>query len=391
MVYKRSLVIGGIAVLIICMAIAVGTRPWGVTKEIARLVPACDALREGAAKIQCWDKLIRSSTKRYGIDNSLELLALLYAHDGQFAQSCHAMTHTIGQAAYAQFAVKGAIPLSDKTAYCSFGFFHGFMETLIAKKGTITQAQHFCDSIDRSLGKTIPNAKLGCYHGIGHGATDVHNPAYYGNERALIVPALAICETFARTQEQLKICATGVFDSISIAYYNAGTNGLVINPEDPLWLCREQPEKYKESCYLDMMPAILWYGQYDLAKALPIVITHAEDAYVELAARSLAQASVRFVVSKAPGVSGSVVICRTAPKVAIACIGGLAEGVMQFGKPGEEYKAALSFCSDAVMTSQERDVCMKSVLSYVTNRYAKSEVNAICTQVPLVYKKYCEL
>jgi hypothetical protein len=342
------------------------------------------------SKKQCWEKEVRNFIKTYGIDDSLELLSRIYSTDSQFAGTCHAMTHIIGQTAYFQFRSKGSIPLSDKTAYCSFGFYHGFMETLIARKGTVDEARKFCDKLETTLAKRVPDIRYGCYHGIGHGATDVHNPKYFGNERALIKPALTICESFARNEEQLRMCATGIFDSISIAYYNKGDNGLVMKKDDPLWLCHEQPDKYKTSCYLDMMPAISWMGDQDLNKSLPIAVTHVEAAYKVTAVRSLAEDSVRFIIHTKP-TTDYLPTCRTLSDTPVytACIQGLSAGVMQFGKPAEEYKEALAFCAMPQLTTDEKGICFRTVLSNSYARYAKEMADRICRSVPAEYQEPC--
>lgn len=353
-----------------------------------QIVYGCDG-KTDTEKLQCWEDLTRATLKKQGIEKAFDLIATMHDKDAGFAGTCHAMVHIIGQVAYHQFRSTGEVQLSEKNAFCAFGFYHGFMETLIARKGTIEDARVFCQYVDRTLGEITPGAKYGCYHGIGHGSTDVHNPVYFGNERALVAPALANCEAFSQNSHQLKLCATGVFDSIALAYYNNGENGLVINKDDPLWLCREQPDRYKESCYLDMMPAMIWLGEHALEKAGPILIAHAEKQYLRTAMQSLAENSVRFIIHKKP-VTDSLAYCRSLDThMHLACVGGLGNGVMQFSPPGKEYDQALVFCMDELLTGEEKDVCMKKILAYAKDRYGKQTYADICTTVKEEYKTYC--
>lgn len=379
-----------LCVIIFTVALVVVRSRMVQVRDRESLASRCQQSTESVSKMQCWEDVVRESLKQSGVDDALRLIGDIYAKDGEFAQSCHAMVHIVGQSAYSQFKSSGKVPLSEQAASCAFGFYHGFMEMLIARKGAIEEARSFCAYVDKTLADITPNAKFGCYHGIGHGATDVHNPKYFGDERALIVPALATCEAFAQDRDQIKLCATGVFDSISIAYYNNGENGLIMKKEDPLWLCHEQPEKYKESCYLDMMPAVLWQGQQDLVKSAPIIFAHVEPQYQELALKTLADNSVRFIINKKP-VTMYVPFCRTLPlKFQGPCVEGLAAGVMQFGPPGNEYEGALAFCREEEMSRPERDTCMKTVLDYSKGRYSKQKVASICSAAEEEYKKYCQ-
>jgi len=339
------------------------------------------------SKVSCWEDLTRTIVKKEGISRAFDFIAYAYDQDSEFAQPCHAMVHIIGQAAYIQFRSTGSVELSQKTASCAFGFYHGFMETLVARKGTIEEARDFCEYVDETLKEITPNAKYSCYHGIGHGSTDVHSPTYYGNEQAIVSQALVNCEAFAQDDHQLKLCATGIFDSISIAYYNNGQNGLVMKKDDPLWLCHAQPQKYKEACYRDMMPAVIWMGEHDLVKAAPIVFTHAEETYKEFALKILAENSIRFIMNKTPATI-YVPFCR-GTAYHMSCIEGLASGVMQFGPPDREYEGALSFCRESILTLEEKKMCMEETLGYTKARYGKKKVADICAVVEEEYKTYC--
>jgi hypothetical protein len=159
--------------------------------------------------------------------------------------------------------------------------------------------------------------------------------------------------------------------------------------DDPLWLCREQPDAYKESCYLDMMPAMIWLGDYDLPTAATLLFAHAEKQYVGVALRSLAEGSVRFVLGKRPVVE-YVSYCRTlaAPHDHV-CVSGLGTGVMQFGPPGAEYEEALAFCREDMLTVSERDMCMQDVLVYAKSRYGSKKVADICANIESEFQRYC--
>ncbi len=348
--------------------------------------PSCPSNRDQAA---CWKSAITHTLTSGGIDAALDLIAKFYDAYPEFAAPCHDYTHVVGRAAYDQFAKTKTVPINERTAFCSFGFYHGFMETLLAKRGDIKEARTFCEYVDKKLKNKVNNARLACYHGIGHGSTDTHNPLYQGDERAVIAPALKKCEEFAQTSEQLKLCTTGIFDSIAIAYYNRA-NGMEMKLDDPLWLCHEQPEKYKESCYLDMMTAISWLGNHQLEKSAPYISEHVEPAYTSIAMQTLADDSVRFVIGKGDPVEYIDVCRKQREDLYMPCIRGLASGMMQFGKPGEEYKRALSFCKSNAMKEIEQSACTDSVFSFAQQRYPEEKISSICELNSRGYEKYCQ-
>lgn len=336
----------------------------------------------------CWKTAVTRTLAWAGIDAALDLIAKFYDTYPEFAAPCHDYTHLVGRTAYDQFSKTKVVPINERTAFCSFGFYHGFMETLLAKKSEIKEARTFCEYVEKKLKNKVNNARLACYHGIGHGSTDTHNPLYQGDERAVVAPALKNCEAFAQTEEQLKLCATGVFDSIAIAYYNRA-NGMEIKLDDPLWLCHEQPEKYKESCYRDMMTAISWLGNHKLEQSAPYVSKHVEPAYAPIAMHTLADNSVRFVIGKGDPIEYIDVCRKQREDLIVPCLRGLASGMMQFGKPGEEYKRALTFCQSNAFSDSERTVCSKEVFISAEQRYPKQKLSTLCELDAQKYKEYC--
>lgn len=338
----------------------------------------------------CFKKALAQTLGRYGVDAAFEGIAALYDEDSSFGGLCHDFTHLLGQKAYKEFQTNHALRVSTKTAYCAFGFYHGFMETLLSSGGSIKDAHKLCALVQKQLGDEAPNAVAACYHGVGHGSVDIHNPIHKGNEQSLIGPALEVCRQFTDERERLKLCGTGVFDSLALAYYNK-EEGFVMRPGDPLWICREQQEKvFKEACYMDMMPAMLWMGNYDLAQAAPLVARYAEENYRALAIKELANGSIRQMVGKKDPVSYLAVCRKLSADLTLPCVAGLGAGVMQFGRLDMEYVDGLAFCARDELLPAETDACFASVFSYVQGRYSQKKAIRICEESPPEYQKYCK-
>lgn len=367
-------------ILLLAIAMSVG---FFLTVSLANrkndTILLCDEQTDVEEKKQCWANAVESELKKNAISEALDLVANVYDKNPAFAETCHGLTHEIGQKAYTLFIQKKPFELNGKTAYCSYGFYHGFMEALVRGKADVSQARSFCAYVGEKLAAVSPDAAYACYHGIGHGWTQVHDQKLYSNERAVVAPALALCKQVSVEKSQLLRCATGVFDSISIAYYNK-ENGMVMKKNDPLWLCREQDEQFKEACYRDMMPAILWLGGYTLEKSTPYVVNFVEKNFQDIAIETLASDSIRYVMGKGEaGFIQYLSVCRMMPQnLRIPCVSGLATGIMEFGIPGKAHLLGFSVCSNTDLSHPEQRACYRNILQSVTSRYSQKDADQIC-------------
>lgn len=359
----------------------------GVASKLAR---KCEKITDKANLTRCRLDVLHEAIDNWGIDTGFEVLSLFFEDNPVFASECHDFAHILGEEAYEKFSRQEDFGVSTKTSYCAYGFYHGFMEQLVSRNGDIEQAREFCAYVDERLKDKSPGAYLACYHGIGHGWTDGQEELHWGDELGIAKPALELCEKVAETDHELLICATGVFDSIAIGYYNQAY-GLEMNEEDPFWICKEQPEKYKEACYMDIIPAIIWLGDYSFVKSLPYIET-AEVEYRTLATGILAENAVRYILKNGEEPLDYVKVCRQFEEDrALECVKGLATGVMQFGDPEEEYKLALNFCKSGTLNTKEKDICFENVLKYSQSLYSSEKVEEICDGVNEKYKEFCFL
>lgn len=341
-------------------------------------------------QLACWKEVIEKTLDKKGLDVALEKTAFYYQTEPDFAANCHDYMHLLGKETYELFSKNLDFKLTDKTSYCSYGFFHGFMQTLVSKEGSVDSARNFCRIVDSQLSKISPSAELACYHGIGHGWTNTEDKSLWGNEQAMVVPALSLCEQVAETDHQLEICATGVFDSISIGYYNEAY-GLKMKKEDPLWLCREQEVKFKKACYMDMMPAIVWLGEHDLGRSLSY-LKFVEKDYVSLSTLAIAENNVRYILNDRKDIFEALDVCRgLGGSLTTECLKGLVGGLIQFGPVKKEYTTALDLCTSNKLLDEEKEICYSYLSKQLLGRYPKNEVDEICKMYEGEYRVLCEI
>ena len=268
------------------------------------------------------------------------------------------------------------------------------MEAFLSVTRDVTAAREFCLYVEDKLSDESPDAGFQCFHGIGHGLMDlaVFNSFTDGmtevNERSLIKQPLEMCETASVRSEELYRCTSAVFNSIANYYYNNEYN-LKADKEDPLWLCREQPEKYKQACYGNMNSTLSYVADREFSKAASFVEQMDDIKYAPETMRYLSL-TVSLSIKDKEGAQEALSVCRSLiSTLQKDCLSGIVHGFLEHGTPGLEYNDAINFCAYPIFTEQEQDTCFTAALSNLSGWYGKDKVGTICATVKEVYKRYC--
>lgn len=344
---------------------------------------------EGKSNInsKCLEEEVRKQIREGRVKEAFDLVATYYVNAPAGSRICHGLAHIIGEETYHLFAKGVDFDISPKSAYCAYGFYHGFMERLVQETKDLKQASTFCAKVDQKLAKYAADAQLQCYHGIGHGTATSHDPAVLGDEWAILTPALKLCEKVSSDYDQLYRCASGAFNAIAL-YYVSGEYNLPLNQNDPLRLCRQQEDRHKESCYGNMNVLLTWLFKGDLVKAAPFVEQITEDKYAVPAIRYL---SAIMAIDNLDKTDNMVRICRTLRESLRApCVVGIGHGIIEHGKPGIEYIEALNFCRSEILTEEERLECYNQAFGFFSSIYPKEKTIEICASVKDYNIDYCK-
>lgn len=338
----------------------------------AHEIDAC--LGKGAQKEYCLNGLIEAAGSE-SIEAGFDILAAVYTRDQEFADSCHGTTHTLGELAYEDFKNATNFALSPKTAYCGFGFFHGFMEALLAEGGDIAEARRFCDWADGDLQDATAGVSVACYHGIGHGIIDGSDPEAWGNVHAFIAPGLALCDTLGDNLEHKTRCASGVFNSLGVAYFEPKYK-LPIDSRDPYAVCRTQQLEYqKRACY-DQMNSYVFPKTKAFKEALALAATTPESAYRELAVSTVAGFAAKETLARALDAAEVVQACADiAPALREPCARGFANGLIEFGLPGDEFRIPLAACKESGVLAK---ACFEGVAHAAHDRVDRATQEKVC-------------
>lgn len=341
------------------------------------------------AKLLCFEDLIDLSLKNQGLKEAFETLADLFQKDPSFASSCHDFVHKLGEKAYILFSEKKDFNLSEKSSYCGYGFYHGFMETLLTKTGDMNEARRFCEYADKELKKTTSDAGGACFHGIGHGAVDGSDPKTWGDPQAMIKPGIALCEMVSNDENpsprygKLYRCASGVFNSLEILS-TSNQYKLSINKQDPFWICSSQPERYKEACFTQFVVAAMNITGNDFVQTAKIIDGIKEDAF---AVPSMQAMVVEFVKIGRTDYQQTIDFCRNlSSRFQTPCITAFAEGFLKYGPPEKEYVEAIKFCNSILLKESEKSACFERVLSILRIWYTAVKSESICREVDQKYQ-----
>lgn len=340
--------------------------------------------------VKCWQETVERVFEEEGLGAAFDIIDYLYGAEPTFASTCHDFGHLLGENAYYLFEEDEDFEITPKTAFCSYGFYHGFMELLVSRFGEPQKARDFCKKVQNQLGDKTPDAYLQCFHGIGHGWVNVHDrPDLWGDSLGIVKPALRLCRDVSANSQELTRCATGVFNGLSI-FYSTGEYGLSV-PDDPLALCRKMDEEFKDPCYVSMNIPLWERTNGDFLEAARYVERIENDIYAKHAMLNLVlPLGVKNLSSE--NHDEVIKMCRSLQeRLQIECLQGYGFSFLENGEPGVEYVKAINFCKSDILSDEEKKGCLEYVYSYLGQWYSKDMSLAICNEQEDEYKDFCKL
>ncbi len=359
--------------------------PWD-TARVSKAIDTC--LEAGPQKQKCLETLILSEARKSGVSRAFDVLAEIYPRDTEFALYCHGNTHQLGELAFESFEKGEDAAISTRTAYCGFGFYHGFLEKLVYTKGNLTEARDFCEYVDEKLRGSGEGSSLACYHGIGHGVVDGTDPSRWGDAEKYIEPGLALCAKVSDVEEENERCASGVFNALAIALHT-GAHGFSPDLKDPYGICRKQQVSYaRKSCY-DQMNSYIVETTQTFAEALKAVASNAEPALVNVAISGVAGYTAQGALGSGKPLTEYLAACDAlVSSLRDACAEGFGSGLVEFGDPNKEYVKAIEVCAQG---GARRDACLHGVVEGVYGRFGRAALEKACGDIGRVVGASAEL
>ncbi len=351
--------------------------------------------------VRCFEQLVEEVVAEGGIKAAFDVVVELSETEPLFRNDCHGYAHIIGEAAYDLYANGEDFSLSADTALCGYGFYHGFMETLLLTNGDVEEARSFCRYVDKQLSKLAAGASNACFHGTGHGAVDGSDPTAWGDVDALMEPGFILCEKIAKTELQSYLCHTGVFNAIDILSRDPKYDIEEVQQDPFATVCYHQPDERLEGCYTNMMPVVLTMYKNDVAATADYINEHmlrgetpSIEGYTtnEMVTLAVFAQYVRIHGSEEGYMERAIDLCRSQPADdQYACFEGLSYSHVKYGPPGKGYIKNLEFCAHPDLVDTEEDACYSYLLNRLRNYYGNEGAKQVCAMVPEEYSsKYCQ-
>lgn len=348
----------------------------------------CDS-GNGANPSICWDREISRILDKEGLPAAFAYFAKLYTTEPSFvAEGCHWQAHKLGEKAAEEFNSRKPVRLTPATAYCGFGFFHGFLQVLLREDGSILRAKEFCEEVTREVGSEAPRARLNCYHGIGHGfVEDPPPPDTWNDTEAVIKEPLRMCLGISEVPLEVKECTDGVYNALLILM-ESGKYGFKLSEEDPLGFCREEPEKYHRSCFYEFSQKLDRYAEWKIEN-LSRLLRGVPASFTEMIAMNSVAGIIQRDVSLSDFMEHAKA-CRSIPgEGGVGCLKGIVGGLMAHGEPEKEYLKALDFCGGKNITSAERKICYTHLLETASQMYPGEKLAGLCASFPDDFQELC--
>lgn len=202
----------------------------------------------------CWEEEFKNQFKAEGLSAVIDTFEQYQENSPVFQRNCHDVMHIIGDIAYDDYKRTGLPPEDGRTSLCGYGFYHGFIERILAEDGGYNRSAYVCEQVanlQSFASQTLADdAEYACQHGVGHAVLDSQENANNTSAEDLTANSIAVCESIFTTSKAQYQCVTGVFNALAIAYtknYYGFTFG-----DEPFHICEIQPAIYKDACYIDI-------------------------------------------------------------------------------------------------------------------------------------------
>lgn len=352
-------------------------------------------------KQKCWYAYIKKLADEKGSGEAMSYLGDLHKSDSEFQQHCHDMSHLIGEMAYKEYKKNDDFVFDNRTTYCGYGFYHGFIEALSFDGEDILKVRDFCLGLSGKIQGDVvqPMMDMACFHGIGHAAFDSHDSSDYGDERSLVNLGTETCQYITKGLDwyYFKQCMTGVYNALGVAYSNS-QYGLEMKVDDPTWLCRLEPMETRKYCYAEVVPAWL-YKKYDMELDLDNILDFVKNIKILEDAQMSVYTSVFEYVKN--NLSTDVEVeagkkCLIAPNgLKTSCLEGVGAALVASGDPGNEHVRALTFCKSVPSSKMEnekklRSTCFDHVFERFVNIYSSEKIAVLCSSFTDELIEICE-
>jgi plastocyanin len=368
-------------------------KKYGLTLDINE----CIKHTEYTEKRLCWEGQLEKAMQEGGVMAAFAYFDDLYKTEPDVPKECHGWSHTLGKAGYEYYLEHGTIVLTEGTTHCGYGFYHAYLAELMKNTGNFNDAKVFCETVTVDDESYTSKVRTSCKHGIGHGAAAmlVEDPEYYGDFFKTSEEAVRICDSIYTYGEDLTECYDGIYNELYQDILNT-RYGYSFEEykkmDDPYWHCQKVGERYRGSCYVNVvgiLPAI--YGE-DVIRAMRYLLANTHDLErngKKIIAKIAADRIQTSIVYDSH--ADSLEACSLVPDFLYeTCFEGILNGFVQHGEPNNLHPKGYAFCSEEAMPKEQQQGCFESFTRHLKLIYTTDQVKNACSYAAEKYGRTIE-
>lgn len=370
------LVAAGVGLSVLCAVFLMGYK--------GLLLPLTCPKGESSA---CVESYLVTEARWFGLRPAFHTFNAMYAQREMFSRECHVISHALGEFAYEKYEASGRFEPLRSFSNCGYGFYHGFMQALIRKTGTIERSREFCIALQEGVSGARDIFDQ-CMHGFGHGVVAGYEPGVFKTVDEYAVSGLEACRDIATTSEERMQCAGGVYNGIAIASMDP-QSGIQFTPDNPYEMCLGQADSdFREGCFRGAHSAVSHvFENRFLPAARAIEKLPYEDASNALDHLSKYQA--RFMTK--PDTDPYILkMCeRLESALQHVCVLGFAKGLIYFVPSHKATQRGTQFCNTDGFPAELKSACFQTVAYFVRDLSGSRELRQLCSEIPSSYTEEC--
>jgi len=344
---------------------------------------------QGSEKLQCFEQTLEKVLVRNGLHAAFDYFLSIYNQDPDVPSVCHGWAHRLGEVEYEAYKNGNEVSLRPESAFCSYGYFHGFISAMVRDTQSLQSALTFCDAAIAKEQDGLLNLRNNCLHGVGHSITTLYqeNSDYWSDFEKIMRSGFGECEKLYQDSLDQNICFDGMFHELHLSIMQE-TYGMskdeYLNSEDQFYYCRNLEDRYKESCYFDFATLWPYFFNDDKDAAMEFFLSSIEnkEAHAPRAMITFARSFIESDISLGD-FSGSVGACAIAPEtLSDECLTGMVLGFIEYAVPGNAHEEGFSFCRTYYI-SNKKEQCLTVMIGALRWNYTRENFKRACDSLLL--------
>lgn len=342
-------------------------------------------------RFHCWNITTDRIIKNEGFEAVFDWFSNMYENDIVFRDNCHDVMHGVGEVAYLAFENDHKTITRPETAYCGYGFYHGFIESALVAYGPEYEerSREYCDAVGESdqfeSTYAAKAARDACDHGIGHAVFDSLNSSIWGDPLKMAQTGLASCERmFPDDQHRRTRCGSGVSNSLANAYSYKRYNLVQTDDFDPITICKDLKREFQKNCYIEVGMNSRNYHGYNATETIAYFMEIDDPEMIAGMLLGFMDNEIRYMAG-IDRLDEMHKICTSFDddRYVDACIEGALTGLRNGGAPGNEAERMQEFCTIFKDNDESRAYaeCITQMLSKLLGISSKEEMGAICSNM----------